>query len=137
MQKTKIGLAVGFVGASMYLLGLYGGYLVTLLFAGYILLVEENVWLKRCAVKTVVVMIGCSVLSTLIGFIPNVLDFLFSVINLFGANLYFDFVNRIASVFSMALNLVEKVLFICLAIKALNQGDIPVPAVDRFIKKYI
>lgn len=137
MQKTRLGLAVGFAGAIMYLLGLYGGYLICLLYAGYILLFEENEWLKKCAVKTVVIMLACSVLNTLIYFIPSVWDFLCSIINLFGANLYVEFLGRVTNVLSSALNLAEKILFIGLALKAFNQGDIPVPALDRFIEKHI
>ena len=137
MQKTRLGLAVGFAGAIMYLLGLYGGYLICLLYAGYILLFEENEWLKKCAVKTVVIMLACSVLNTLICFIPSVVEFLFSIINLFGANLYAAFLSRLTNVLSSAVGLVEMVLFIGLAFKALNQGDIPIPAVDCFIEKHM
>ena len=137
MQKTRIGIAVGMMGCIMFLVAQYGGYMLALLLAGYILLCEENEWLRKAAVKAVMLMFAFSVLSTVIYFIPNVLSALVSVINLFGAHWYPEFVHNVASVISGFVNLLETVLFLGLAFKALNQGDIPVPAVDRFIEKHI
>ena len=42
MQKTRLGISVGLLGAGVCFLGLVGGYLVTAILAGYILLFEEN-----------------------------------------------------------------------------------------------
>ena len=137
MQKTKLGISVGLAGAILYLLGLYGGVLVTILAAAYILMAEENEWLRKAAVKSVVLMLGFSALSTVIYFIPSIFDFFFSILNVFGAHIYWDFLNSIANVLTSALSLLERVLFIGLALKALNQGNIPVPALDKFIEKYI
>ena len=67
----------------------------------------------------------------------HVLSALVSVINLFGAHWYPEFIHNVANGISDFVNLVKTVLFLGLAFKALSQGDIPVPAVDRFIKKYI
>lgn len=50
MQKTRMGISVGLMGAATYLCGLFGGLMVTVVIAGYILLFEENAWLKRAAV---------------------------------------------------------------------------------------
>ena len=44
MQKTKLGISVGLLGAAIYFMGLFGGYLVAVLLAGYILMFEENEW---------------------------------------------------------------------------------------------
>ena len=54
MQKTRLGISVGMLGAAVYLTGLFSGYLVAILMAGYVLLCEENGWLKRSVIKAVV-----------------------------------------------------------------------------------
>ena len=54
MQKTRLGISVGMLGAAVYLTGLFSGYLVAILMAGYVLLCEENGWLKRSDIKAVV-----------------------------------------------------------------------------------
>ena len=50
MQKTRLGISVGMLGAAIYLTGLFSGYVVAVLMAGYVLLFEENSWLRRSAV---------------------------------------------------------------------------------------
>ena len=135
MEKTKLGISVGLAGAVMYLLGLYGGYMVTLLAAGYILLVEENAWLKKAAVKTVMLMIAFSVLSSAANFLPNVWAFLGSIINAFGGHLHGDFLSGFSTVLNNALYLAELVLSVLLAWKALKQQTIEIPALDRFLEK--
>ncbi len=46
MQKTKLGVSVALMGAALYFLGLFSGYVALIILAGYVLLMEENVWLK-------------------------------------------------------------------------------------------
>ena len=53
MQKTKIGMTVGLLGAAIYFIGLFSGYLTVVLLIGYVLLFEENEWLRKSAVKAV------------------------------------------------------------------------------------
>ena len=57
MQKTRLGISVGMLGATIYLSGLFGGYVAILLLAGYSLLFEENIWLKKSAVKAVALLL--------------------------------------------------------------------------------
>ena len=52
MQKTKLGLTVGLVGAGLYFLGLFS-FIPAFLLAAYVLLMEDNEWLKKTAVKMV------------------------------------------------------------------------------------
>ena len=67
MQKSNFGVSVGVVGAAMYLLSLFGGYMAALLLIGYVLLFESNTWLKRTAVKVAVITFIFSVASGCIG----------------------------------------------------------------------
>lgn len=137
MHKTRLGISVGLMGAVIYFLGQYGGYLITVLLAGYVLFFEENEWLRRCAVKAVVLMIFFSVLSTVVYLIPNVIGFIDSLFNVFEVHFYVGWVSNLANAISSGLSLVQKVLFVLLGLKALNQGDIRVPVVDKLISKYI
>ena len=137
MQKTKLGVTVGLLGAAMYFVGLFGVYLVTMLLAAYILMFEENDWLKQSAVKAVVLMIGFSLLSVVIYLIPDLMEFINSIVRIFGGHFYLNFLSNLANAIGTALNIIEKILFIGLGIKAFNQGDIKIPAVDKLIEKYM
>lgn len=137
MQKTRFGITVSLLGAAIYFMGLFGGFLVTALLTAYVLLFEENEWLKKSAVKAVALMVVFSILSVLIYLIPNVISFIDNVVGIFGGSFYINFVSSLANAAASALDIIEKVLFIGLGIKALNQGNIAVPVVDKLIDKYM
>ena len=58
MQKAKLGISVGLLGAAIYLTALSGSLLGLLVLAGYVLLVEDNQWLRLSAVKAVAEALG-------------------------------------------------------------------------------
>lgn len=137
MQKTRFGITVSLLGAAIYFMGLFGGFLVTALLTVYVLLFEENEWLKKSAVKAVALMVVFSILSALIYLIPNIISFIDNVVRIFGGSFYINLVSSLANAAASALDIIEKVLFIGLGIKALNQGNIAVPVVDKLIDKYM
>lgn len=75
MQKTRLGISVGLLGAAIYFMGLFSGYLLAVLLAGYVLLFEENSWLRKNAVKAMSVMAVFSLLITVLNLVPNAFDF--------------------------------------------------------------
>ncbi|SDN56059.1 hypothetical protein [Acetanaerobacterium elongatum] len=50
MQKAKLGITVGLLGATIYLMALMGS-IPLIIIAGYVLLFEENEWLKKRLLK--------------------------------------------------------------------------------------
>ena len=71
MQKSKLGISVGIVGAALYFAGLFNGLLLIAIIAGYVLIAEENQWLRRTAVKSVVLYILFALVSAVIGLLPD------------------------------------------------------------------
>ena len=119
MQKTKLGVSVAVLGAAMYLLGLVGGYIPTLLMAGYVLLFEENSWLKKAAVKVLAVMLCFSFAGVVLGLLPSAVGVLNATLGVFGVGG------------------IQSVLLILLTIKALTQGTVAVPVVDELVDKAV
>ena len=74
MQKSKLGLPASIAAAIMYMTGLFGGYVAALLAAGFILLVEDENFIRRAAVKTLIILFAFSVLNVLIYLIPDASD---------------------------------------------------------------
>ena len=97
MEKTKLGVSVGLVGAAAFFCALFGGYTPTLLVAGYVLLFEENVWLKKTCVKAVALMMSISVLVTGIGLIPDLFGWLSDFLGLIHLNISFSIIYSITS----------------------------------------
>ena len=137
MQKTKLGISVGLVGAILYLCGFFSGYVATLLIAGYVLLFEENAWLKKTSVRAVALVTGFSALYALLGLIPDLISLVNSVFNVFGGHFSIAFVSNIISVFRNLLNLLELVVYFLLGASALMQKEITIPGLDDLIDKHM
>lgn len=137
MQKTRLGISVGLLGAALFLSCLFGGYTIAIILAGYILLFEENAWLKKATVKGIALMFGFAFISSVIYLIPNAITFIDSICNVFGGDFYISFVSNIIDVIDNALEIAEKLLFIVLAIKAFNQGTVKIPVIDSLVNKYM
>ncbi len=137
MQKTRLGISVGMLGAAIYLSGLFGGYVAILLLAGYTLLFEENIWLKKSAVKAVALLLFFSFLSVIIQFIPDVLDLARNITAIFDDMFGMTALDYIVSAIVGIIDIVKKILFLLLGIKALSQGTVTVPVVDNLINKYM
>ena len=122
---------------SLFFVGLFSGYLVVVLLAGYVLLCEDNEWLKKSAVKAVSVMALFSFLITVVNLIPNAISVIDYIVSMFGGNFYVAFLSNLVSAVVAVLNIIEKLVLLGLGVKALNQGTIAVPVVDNLINKYM
>lgn len=135
MQKTKLGVTVALLGAALYFSGLFGGYIITIVLAGYVLLMEENLWLKKAAVKSVALLMTFSIISAVLGLVPGFINFIDDVFAIFNGSFSIRFVTNIITMLRSGLNLIETVLFLLLGLKALTQGNIPVLGVDKLVDK--
>ena len=138
MEKTKLGISVGMLAAIMYFSTAVVGYLALLVVGGYILFVEKTEWLKKCVIKAVVLMLLYSLISTVIGVIPQFLSFGSGEEVLFGSYyLYLTSAYQIVAVVLVVLNFMRIGLFLALGGKALREKTITIPIVDRFINAYM
>lgn len=137
MQKTKLGISVGLLGAAVFFSGLFGGLWVAVLLGGYILLFEENEWLKRSAVKAVALMLSFSLLTALVSLLPDIIDLIRHIVNVFGGDFTVPIINKIVTVLHNVISLTRIILFLILGFKALRQGTIVLLVVDKLINKYM
>lgn len=135
MQKSKLGVSVALIGAALYFTGLFSGYVAIIVLAGYVLLMEENVWLKKTAVKSVALLMLFSLVLSVLGLIPGLINFIDDIFNIFGGNFHISFLTGIINMLRSGINLIETVLFLILGLKALNQGTVRVPLIDRVVDK--
>lgn len=138
MQKTKLGISVGLLGAIIYFASAFGGgYLVALLLCGYVLLVEDNPWLRKTSVKAVLLLIMFSLVSVVLGLFPDIWETITNLLMAFNKYPSSTFISGINSTISSAITIVKSVLFVILGLKALNQGAIKLPVIDKLIDKYM
>ena len=137
MQRTKLGIPAGLLAAGIYFTGLFGGYLVAVLLTAYVLLVEDDEWLRRSSVKAVILMAVLSLTTTVLGFFPDVLEVISSLLSVFHVIFTYHTFSTIINVFIQVIDILKYVLFIILGIKALGARSVAIPVVDRLIYKYM
>ena len=136
MQKTKLGISVGLLGAAICFLGLFGGYIALIIAAGYVLLVETNEWLRKTAVKVSAIVFMFSILSVLVGLIPDAIGLISSFLNIFGGSFHISFISTIIAFVNTALSVIEKVILLWFGFKALTQGTISMAPFDGIVEKH-
>ena len=135
MHKTRLGISAALLGAVVCFSGLFSGYLLVFLLTAYILLMEENVWLKKTAVKTVAVLMVFSLLSAVLGLIPDLISVISSIFNIFNGSFSIRILSSIISAARSVLGFLETLLLLGLGFKALNQGTIKIPMIDKLVDK--
>lgn len=136
-MKTRLGISVGLMGAAIYLMVLFGGYVPAILLAGYVLLFESNAWLKKTAVKAVAIGLFFSILTAVIGLVPNAFSLINSLCGIFGGSFYVGFIDSFISLLNGLLNIAEKLLLLLMAFVSLHQGNISFGFIDRLIEDHI
>ncbi|MBQ8815949.1 MAG: hypothetical protein IJZ84_01545 [Lachnospiraceae bacterium] len=136
-MKSKLGISVGMLGAIMYFMGLFSGYTVLLLMVGYVLLFEDNAWLRRTAVKALVVCVSFSLLYYVIGLIPDLIGVIDDVFNIFGESFSITVISRIIYFIQSVISFAETVLLLILGYKALSQKTLVIKPIDKIITEHM
>ncbi len=137
MEKTKLGITVGLMGAILYFCGLFSGYFITIAAVAYVLLKEENKWLKKTAVKVLVLTFFFPIVHKVIGVIPDAIVFIDNIMNLFDETFTVEIVSEIITLLRNIVDITEYVVFILLGISAFSLKTIKLPLVDSIVDKNI
>lgn len=135
MQKTKLGVKIGTLSAVVYFTAIFGGMIPLFLLVGYILLNEENDWLKRVCYKAVAIVIVSTLLINLIGLIPSALSIISSFVALFEGYFSYSVVSSIVNILMSIVNFVVDILLLALGIKAYKMQDVKVAKLDKMVEE--
>ena len=137
MKKSNLGVSVGFIGALAYLAAFVNSFVGLLLIVGYVLLREENIWLRKNVLKAMVLYIGFLLLGIAVRLIPN----FFSLLNTFLSIFRFNFISAVLTgIFGTLMKLLSycaKLLYLALGVMALTQRTIAFAPLDKFIDKLV
>ncbi|MFA9378004.1 MAG: hypothetical protein ACERKZ_14870 [Lachnotalea sp.] len=135
MEKTKLGLSIGLVGAALYFFGCIS-VIPAFLLAGYILLFEENAWLKKSAVKMIIIVVSFGLLLAGVGIIQNGFDVLRTGINLI-LPITVKVPLNLDQILIYVLHILQDVILIIAGFKALSMGTIKSNFIDKIIDKHM
>ncbi len=136
MEKTKLGISVGIFGMLLYLAAMFCGYTVMFLLAGYVLLLEENSWLKKAAAKALTVMLAFSAAIFVIGLIPDLFNLLSNLLSIFNVYFHPAIIDKLYNLAASGLRFIEDILLAVLAVLAVNRKSISVPGLDPLLDKF-
>ncbi|NLM72667.1 MAG: hypothetical protein GX184_01350 [Clostridiaceae bacterium] len=136
MEKSKLGISVGLLGAAVYFSGILN-YIALVFIAGYILLFEENNWLKKCAVKAGVIFVVFSIIPVCFGFVSDIFDFINYLINGFGGRLNLGWPLNIEILVNIASQFIKNVLLFISGFMAVSQGSIHIKPIDQFVDRHL
>lgn len=132
-MKTKLGVSVGVLAAATYFMGLFGGYIALIALVGYVLLFEQDSWLRKSAVKAFALCVLFSIIYALVGFIPDLMGMVDSFLGIFGGDFNISFINYGVYFLQDIIGLVEKVVFLILGLLAFRQNTINMGPIDKLV----
>ena len=91
----------------------------------------------QAAVKAVAVYLFFTFVIQAVGYVPDVLGIISDAGNLFNAYVSVPVLNDIVTLVKDLIYLAEKIFLMVLGVKALNQGTVAVPFVDKLVVKYL
>ena len=110
--------------------------LSVVLLAGYVLLCEDSEWLKKNAVKAVLIYVMFSVATTLLNLIPNAINIVDYLLSAVGGSFRIGFLSNLVSAATLCLTVLQRLLFLGLGVKALDGGTIRFAPADSLIEKH-
>lgn len=132
--KTKLGVSAGLLGAAVYFTMLFGGYTPFLFIAAYVLLMEENEWLKKAVIKAFALAICFSLLSTIVNLIPDAISLIDRLAGIFKGSFSIPFISGIISFISSAIYFIKTIIFLLLGLQAVKMMDFPIGFVDKIVE---
>ena len=134
MSKTKLGISVGFLAAGIYASGLLSA-VVTVMLAGYVLLREEDEWLRKSAVKAVAIILVFGIFSSGIGIVQDLFRILDALVGTVFSFLHIGVPFSLDQVLNYLLDIMKTILLISCSFQALNQGPVRIGFRDKLTDK--
>jgi hypothetical protein len=131
--KTRMGISCQLFGALLFFMGLIN-ILALVLLAGYILLFEENKWLKKTAVKATVIVVVFALAGIAVGFLDNLFGAINSMFKYTPSGISWLF--KIDTMLSNLINAAEKVVLVVLGFITLSSSAVRSP-VDNILDNHM
>lgn len=139
MEKTKLGISVGLLGALVFVSG-YTSLTVLALVGGYVLLKEENSTLKKYVVYAAALLIAFLAASMCISAIETVFDFLnFNswMTSVDGLSTVYRVIMALFETLTDILSIAKILVFGFLALMALAGKEIKIAFLDKLVEKHM
>lgn len=134
MNKIKLGVSAGLAGAAVYFLGTVS-LIPAFLLAGYILLFEDNDWLKYQAVKAIVIVVVFGAINVGLNCIDDVFYVLNQVVGIVIKDVNIQVPFGLTGILSTLCSMFKNILLILSGMNALNFKTIYAGGIDNLVSK--
>lgn len=136
MLKTKLGVSIALVGAAMYFLGAFS-FIPAVLLAGYVLIAEENEWVKRQAARMIGVVLFFGLLSIAVGWIDDFVSVLNIVVRWFNDEVYLTVPASLTLLIQYFISVAKEVVLLLMGFMALGMKNVRFVFVDKLLDKFM
>lgn len=136
MLKSKLGISIALVGAAMYFLGAVS-FIPAMLLAGYVLIAEQNEWLRRQAAKMIGVVIVFGLLSIAVGWLDDAASVLNIIVGWFDDDVYIRIPANLTSLCQYVISLAREIFLLVMGFMALGMKGVKLGVVDKQLDKYM
>lgn len=136
MLKTKLGISIALVGAAMHFLGAIS-FTPAVLLAGYVLIAEQNEWVKRQAAKMIGVVVLFGLLSIAVGWIDDVVGVLNIIVRWFNSDVYLSVPANLTNLIRYIISIVKEVLLLVMGFRALGMKNVKIGLIDKPLDKFM
>ena len=150
MEKSKLGISIALFSALLFFLGITGSVLAVMIAVGYVLFIEENINLKKTAIKALVITIVLIIVSVLVMWlaqsISNVASVLLNNTRMYINSTMSDDYNNMVRFFTnmqllpnflnIIMRFLEILILIILGFRAYKQKSLGLNWIDRIIEKH-
>ena len=136
MNKTKLGISENIMGGLCFVLALVGGYIPLLLLAGYILLVEKSVLLKKYVLNALVMLISFSLITCVVGILPDIISFVDNFVALFNGNCTAPIIDSVHYFVFYAVEIIKTIVFVLFTAMAIKGKSVTVPFISKLVDKH-
>ena len=137
MLKTKLGVSIALVGAAMYFLGVVS-FTPAVLLAGVVLIMEDNLWIKRQAAKMIGVVVVFTLISVALGWVDDVVGLMNTIVHWVEKDAErLKVPGDLTSVLRVIVNAVEEILLVVMGFMALKMKEVRFAPIDKLLDKFM
>jgi len=143
MEKSKLGISINLFAALLFFIGAAGGSFSIVIAAGYVLLLEQSLNLKKTAVQALILTILFGILSVAITWLTNPLSYFLSSLNYYRynndgtLNYIYHYLNNLPYILNIIVRGIGDVILIILGFRAYKGKEIKIKWIDNILEKHL
>lgn len=136
-MKSKLGVSVGLIGAMAYFSGLFSGYIPLLVIIGYVLIYEDNEWLRYSVIKALLICVVFSLSTYAVSFLQSIIGTMDSAFQIFGKSFDLMIVSSMLNFIQNLISTIKIIVLLSVGWKALHQRNWNLKVIDQFVRKHL